>query len=204
MSISGKNEETETQVVKPKKKIFSISNIFLAFAIILFVFVIGTIITAEEGEELSFFGYRPAIILTGSMEPEIMQYGIVLLKDCEYEDVQVGDVVAYSTMDAETDEEIHIVHEVIDITEEGLVTKGTNNNTPDPYPVTKDMVYAEVVWHTNILNTLYYNPSLIIFSGIFVIAAVVFFVVLRKLLKERKAEKLKMDSESNDEIKIDG
>lgn len=102
-------------------------------------------IMKTTGEQAFLFGYRPLIVLTGSMEPYMETSGICLTKQITSpDDVQVGDIVCYhvQTNDGKT---LRITHRVIRI-EDGLYyTKGDNNRVDDGYGLTFDNLEAEVV-----------------------------------------------------------
>lgn len=76
-----------------------------------------------------FMGYKPFIVLSGSMEPEIMTGDMVLVKNTNAENLQKGDVIAYRSGEAV------ITHRIIEVTTENgevrYVTQGDANDSPD-------------------------------------------------------------------------
>lgn len=76
-----------------------------------------------------FMGYKPFIVLSGSMEPEIMTGDMVLVRNTDAGNLQKGDVIAYKSGEAV------ITHRIIDVkTENGevrYVTQGDANDSPD-------------------------------------------------------------------------
>ena len=73
-------------------------------------------------------GIHPYVVLSGSMEPEIQTGSICFIdKDYEYEELQVGDVIAY------TNGKISITHRIYELRENLIRTKGDANDSPDPY-----------------------------------------------------------------------
>lgn len=77
------------------------------------------------------FGYRPLIVLSGSMEPALPVSALVLEKKYSGEEIHPGDIVTYT--DTVQGKEIRITHRVIlACMEEGFVyTKGDANTYMD-------------------------------------------------------------------------
>ncbi|MGI6307995.1 MAG: signal peptidase I [Dethiobacteria bacterium] len=87
------------------------------------------------------FQVFPTVILTGSMEPVLYPGDIALIRKCEAEDVQVGDVIHYWTA-----ERVFIIHRIIEIDENGYFrTKGDNNSAPDSKPVGPEQLKGKMV-----------------------------------------------------------
>ena len=77
----------------------------------------------------SFFGWKPFIVLSGSMETEIFPGDLAVVKDLGTDNLKVNDVIAFKSGD------VVITHRIVEIkNEEGqikYITKGDNNNTED-------------------------------------------------------------------------
>ena len=78
----------------------------------------------------SIFGYKPFVVLSGSMEAEIFRGDLAVTREVDAKSLQKNDIVAFR------DAENHVVtHRVVDIVEvngeKRLVTKGDNNNSND-------------------------------------------------------------------------
>ena len=69
------------------------------------------------------FGYGAAVVLSGSMEPELSVGDLILVK--ETDSVQVDDVVVYQ------DTYSLVVHRVVGVDEDMITTKGDANNVSD-------------------------------------------------------------------------
>jgi signal peptidase len=85
--------------------------------------IIGSYVNPDKVP--SFLGYKPFIVLSGSMEPAIMPGDLILTRNVDAEDIKVGDVITFR-MDKTT----AVSHRVTDISnEEGLTfhTKGDAN-----------------------------------------------------------------------------
>ena len=111
------------------KKAVSIIAIIILLPVLLVngVILINSIIHPDEIP--SFFGWKPFIVLSGSMETEIFPGDLAVVKDVGTDGLKVGDVIAFKSGD------IVITHRIVDIiTENGNIkykTKGDNNNSDD-------------------------------------------------------------------------
>ncbi|MBR3760739.1 MAG: signal peptidase I [Ruminococcus sp.] len=85
-------------------------------------------------------GYCPLIVLTGSMEPEIKDGDLIIVKQIDGDDVKVGDVISF--FDPESTSNSVLTHRVTEIVEENgslsFRTKGDANNTEDKMAVPED------------------------------------------------------------------
>ena len=74
------------------------------------------------------FGYGASVVLSGSMEPTLSVGDLLIVR--EQTGYEPGDVVVYQSG------RVPVVHRIVDITEETVVTRGDANNTNDePFPV---------------------------------------------------------------------
>lgn len=90
------------------------------------------------GDQLPMpFGYGAAIVLTGSMEPELYEDDLVIVHDSK--DYEVGEWVVYQ------DGGILVVHEIIATDGENFQTQGKANNTPDA-PIKIEQIRGEVIF----------------------------------------------------------
>ena len=98
-------------LVRLKNFIFRIIYILLIIYLLIFV--------------PSVFGHRPLVIISGSMEPVLKIGGILYYEKININKFDEGDILVYTTKD-------HIIsHRIINITDNGFVTKGDTNNTVD-------------------------------------------------------------------------
>lgn len=121
-------------------KIFSYSIIALSVYMLLGV--------AIQKDEFYVFGYRPVLVLSGSMEPYMETNSVAIVKKTK--DIQEGDVVMFRI-----DEDTRVCHRAVDIDAKGnITTKGDNNEVADFDTVTKNMVEGKVVARMNFLSGL--------------------------------------------------
>ena len=81
------------------KKIISII-ILIILITILFVSVTILIDSCLHPDEVpSFFGWKPFIVLSGSMETQISAGDIVVVKEIDTQNLQKGDIIAFKEDD---------------------------------------------------------------------------------------------------------
>lgn len=95
------------------------------------------------------FGYGAAVVLSGSMEPTLSKGDLIVVEEAD--SYAVDDMVVYQ------DGRSLVVHRVIEITEEGVITQGDANNTPDApveAKVIKGKVWFYIPWVGELVNLL--------------------------------------------------
>ncbi|MDO4177460.1 MAG: signal peptidase I, partial [Bacillota bacterium] len=85
-----------------------------------------------------FAHIRPAIIVSGSMEP-VIHTGSMVFIDSDYRDFKERDIVAFETGG------VMVTHRIVQITDEGFVTKGDANEKEDPAPVPESAFRGRLV-----------------------------------------------------------
>ena len=73
----------------------------------------------------NLFGYKPLVILSGSMEPTYDVGTIIYTKKVDKEEIKKNDIITFIS------ENKYVSHRVNDITDNGYVTKGDANNVDD-------------------------------------------------------------------------
>ena len=132
-----KNNDVRSQIMKRKTTKW-LSNIILLIFFLLTVYIGVTVYQSSKnpGSLPRFFGYTPLTVLSNSMQPHLQSGDLVFIKNVEFEDIKVNDVITFKESDTK-----FITHRVIDVKEQdgqaGLVTKGDNNNVEDSMIVTK-------------------------------------------------------------------
>lgn len=85
-----------------------------------------------------FFGYKPLIVLSGSMEPTILAGDLVIVRETPADALIEGDIIAFAQGSSV------VTHRVMKIDSSGMgrlfYTKGDNNNADDRSPVTDNML----------------------------------------------------------------
>ncbi len=107
-------------LVKIKDLIFRIIYILLIIYLLIFI--------------PSLWGKKPLMVISGSMEPTLKVGGILYYEKIDLNDFDEGDILVYQTKE-------HIIsHRIVDITENGFITKGDVNNTVDNYLITNNQI----------------------------------------------------------------
>lgn len=92
--------------------------------------------------------YGAYVIVSGSMEPIIKVHDAVLTKRCNEEDIHIGDVVTYRSLE-DAYYGILITHRVINIEEKNgeklFITKGDHNETIDRSPVRFSQIQGKII-----------------------------------------------------------
>ena len=97
------------------------NNIFKIIYILVLIYIIIFIPT--------FWGKNPLVVISGSMEPTLKVGGILYYEKIDLNDFKEGDILVYEL------NEHTISHRIVDITDNGFLTKGDNNNSIDTYEV---------------------------------------------------------------------
>lgn len=129
------------------KKLKVILSIVVIVILIPILFISGVILInsyTKPNEIPSFFGYKPFIVLSGSMETEIYSGDIAVAKVVDVNTLKVGDVIAYRSGDSVITH--RIVEKVNDSGENKFVTKGDNNNVKDKNYVSFDSVEGKYIF----------------------------------------------------------
>lgn len=139
-----------------KSKVFQIA--VSAILVVAVVFCITVIAQVMSEGYVNIFGRSFFRIVTGSMEPTIPEGALIITKQEDIENIEVGDIICFrsqeSTMLGQS-----ITHRVIDIktSSEGkiyLQTRGDANSAADGYYVTQSNLIGEVVFYTKSGNVV--------------------------------------------------
>lgn len=108
--------------------------------------IFGNALTSSNLESgLFFWGYKPVVIISGSMEPDMKVNGISIVKQVDnIDNIEIGDILMFDTV-----EEGLVMHRAVDKDQFGIITKGDNNKFRDNWRVTNDNLRGEVVYINN-------------------------------------------------------
>lgn len=184
--------------MKNKKWYSDISNwLFVLLLLILvpiLVINIHIMVQAKNDKDTvpNIFGYKPFIVLSGSMETKIRIGDLIITKIIDPDTLKVDDVIAFR------DEENTVTtHRIIDIIDKDgttyFVTKGDNNSSQDRYLVKyKDV---EGIYITRIpgvgqaLNELSKPTTMIIvILGITIVFILLFSISNKKIRRKEQEE----------------
>lgn len=123
------------------------------------------------------FGYGAAVVLSGSMEPTLSTGDLIVVK--EVDSYAVDDVVVYQ------DGHSLVVHRIIEIDGENIITQGDANNTPDT-PIEATALKGTVVAHLPAVgNVVSFLKTPI---GIISIIGLTIFTAERSFRKEKESD----------------
>ena len=92
---------------------------------------------------LGIFPIKPVGVLTGSMVPNYNIGDFVLIQKCSAKDIKIDDVIEYRRNN------FSVIHRVIEKYEENgkifFITKGDNNDSKDPEPVSQEQLQGKVI-----------------------------------------------------------
>ena len=114
--------------------------LLLILGLFLFLIFLNVLENKWNVRESYIFNKRPTIIITNSMEPTVMVNSVVLLEPVEFSDIEVGDIIRYTSYQG-----FSVLHRVISKNASYVVTKGDNNQTSDIFPVLSDQITGRVV-----------------------------------------------------------
>lgn len=135
--------------MKKKKRRLSVSDIIgnilcvilIPIVVINLILIAGSYIHPEAMPGI--FGIKPAIVLSGSMEPAIQTGDLIFIHKADVSGIKEGDVICYLSSGKA------VTHRVMAVTagEDGkprYVTKGDANNAEDQLAVSADQI--EGIW----------------------------------------------------------
>lgn len=129
------------------RKVLTGTGIAVCFFLVLVLIVNTTIIVKSyihPDKVPDFLGYKPFIVLSGSMEPTILAGDFIITKAIEPEKIAQGDIIAFR---AERD--TIVTHRVTGVqTADGLtfLTKGDANTGADAEAVSVDTLEGIYLW----------------------------------------------------------
>ena len=128
------------------------------------------------------FGVGSAVVLSGSMEPEISVGDLLIVS--KQESYEVGDVVVFQ------DGKLAVTHRIVSISENEVITRGDANNTDDD-PITLDDIKGEVVCVIPCVGRLVNMIKTPL--GTLVIIALAVFLLERSFRAEKEKDKKQLD-----------
>ena len=171
------------------------SNLISWIVYLIFIALILSAVTTvylnntQDSRSRVLFGYSAYIVLTDSMQSEIPQGSLVLVKDTDTDAIQIGDDITFLKIDHSL-----ITHRVVSITEDhehsgmrGFITQGVENPYPDTDAVFADNVIGKVVFHNLWLgDVLSYIRDRVWVPALAAALLLAFFYALRHMFRSFK------------------
>ncbi len=140
----------------------------------------------------SLFGYKPFIVLSGSMETEIFVGDLVIVKEVDSTTLKENDIIAFRDS-----ENLVTTHRIINTINSGseicFETKGDNNNTKDEGIVCSDSIEGKYQYKiSKIGNAILFIQEPLGFTvmmlSIFIICIFIYIFNSKKIDKEELKE----------------
>lgn len=110
-------------LIKIKNLIFGILYILIIIYLLIFV--------------PCLWGDKPLVVISGSMEPTLKVGGILYYEKIDLDDFNKDDILVYKTKN-------HIIsHRIVEIIDDGFITKGDANNSIDSILVKEEQVLGK-------------------------------------------------------------
>lgn len=199
--------------IKENKTLKVIGNILyiLLFVIVVFMLIV-VILQRTSDNSISLEGYRLFTVATGSMEPKYEVGDILISKQVNPNEIQVGDDVVYKGNTGSFEDKV-VTHQVVSIREENgekkLTTKGIANTEEDP-EIDVDQVYGKVIYKVKTLSFIgqMIKNIYVFYFVIFVPIAIIIFRQIRSILRkdddeEKKGKKMKIENDKGKMIKTE-
>lgn len=154
--------------------------IFGTLSIVALILIYNIIQISIFGKQyMNILGYSVFQVQTGSMSKTLEIEDIIVVKLTK--NVNENDIITFIEDDS------IITHRIIEITEQGIITKGDANNTPDE-PITKNEVIGKVVYtfkNIAIWKQVFANPQVYILLTI----TLILFGISISFNEEKKTNK---------------
>ena len=144
--------------------ILTLVNILAIVLIAASLFVLLAVVLTPSGQVPQVMGYSMLRVLTGSMEPDIPEQSMLLVRQTDPETLEVGDVISFFSPDPTLNGALN-THRIVGIEDEGsglrFVTKGDANVLEDQQTVDARQVVGKVVFVAPLLGkvvSLVSNP----------------------------------------------
>lgn len=143
MTIQSKNK-TIKYLLKTLKVGF-----LIIFLLVVSVIMFSTVFV-DEDDSKSFLGMHFFIVLSDSMQPEFSAGDLIIVRNVSEDNVGVGDIITFNSIDPFSFNEI-ITHEIVSLTtyqdKVAYVTKGLANSQDDLYPVPYEKIVGKYLFN---------------------------------------------------------
>lgn len=126
-------------------------RLIFVFETILTIIIVGLcvlIVAISKGFHPSIGGYEVLRVITGSMEPELEENSIIIIKHTDVSELKKGDIITFKSEDPQV-KGLYVTHRIYDIQESQngiyFVTKGDANETEDMYVVHEKNIAGKYV-----------------------------------------------------------
>ena len=172
-----------------------IKYILLVFLVSLSLLFISVFIQIKVSPNKipSIFGYKPFIVLSGSMETELYKGDLAIVKTVDKNTLIKQDTIAFR------DNKNYVVtHRIVDIIQKKgkkeFITKGDNNNGNDSGTVSLDNIEGKYIFKTsglgNVLLELKKPLTLFVILGIIAVFGIIWIILGNNRLSSSERKEL--------------
>ena len=147
------------------------------------------------------FGYKPMIVMSGSMDPTIKVGDLIIVEETDLKDLKKNDIIAFRVKD-----DTLVSHRIMDISYDGnryyFETKGDNNNTKDDNLVKDKNVEGKYIFRIAKLGSFLIFISQPTGFIALLLAAIILFLIVILIIhskSDKKEEELIKEFEENKE-----
>ena len=197
--------------MKKKSKVTKvIKGIVIAILLVVLAFNVSILFQAKTkpNKVPSIFGYKPFIVVSGSMEKFIHVGDLVIVKEIDPNTLKENDIIAFRDS-----ENLVTTHRIISVTkvdgQSCFETKGDNNNTKDEGMVCAPNVEGKYVSKISKIGNfiLFIQQPLgfvIMMMSIFIVCMIIYWISNKKSGKQISDEDLKAFEEFKKSRQKDG
>lgn len=179
-------------------------KIIIVIILVPIIFINAVIIVdsiVHKDEVPSFFGWKPFIVMSGSMEAKLYAGDLAIVKEVDTNTLKVGDVIAF-----QESKDFVVTHRIIgeEYTDEGekqFVTKGDNNNVEDINRVSMSQIEGKFVTKISKIGKLLLFIQEPIGTVIAVSIPIAILLVLHYFENKQNNKTLKNESSENESLK---
>lgn len=174
-----------TDSEKKKKRIRAVVRVTLLViaALIVGLNVYGINASRLAGNTVPMpFGVGAAVVLSGSMEPELSVGDLLIVVSCD--SYELRDVIVYQ------DGQTAITHRIVSISDNGIVTRGDANNVDDD-PITFEQIKGKVAFSIPFVGYLVNMIKTPL--GTVVILGLAVFLLERSFRAQKEDDKRRLD-----------
>lgn len=194
----------DTKENKKSKIIFTILKVIIVIILIPIIFFNSVIIVdsiLHKDEIPSFFGWKPFIVMSGSMQAELYAGDVAIIKEVDTNDLKIGDIIAY-----QESKDFVVTHRVIEevIDEEGqrkFVTKGDNNNEVDLKQVSMSQVEGKYIGKISKIGYVLLFIQTPIGTVISVSIPIGILLILHAIENKKNSKYIKEEEEQKESLK---
>lgn len=155
----------------------------------------------HKGEVPSFFGWKPFIVSSGSMESKLYMGDIAIVKEVDVRELEVGDIIAF-----QESPNFIVTHRIIEkITDEDgqikFITKGDNNNATDLEQVLVSQLEGKYITKISKLGNLLLYMQTPIGTIISISIPIIILLILYVIENRNNSKYMKKQQDQNEVLK---